>query len=78
MTIADALTFFARYVWPVMLAWNIYLWRQIQANQRDMYEYRLAMTKDYASKRDLEKMFADFEHRLDKRLEQIVTICGPK
>ena len=78
MTIAEALTIFARYVWPALLAWNIYLYRQIQANRRDMYEYRISMARDYTSKRDLEKMFDDFERRMDKRLEQIIAICNPK
>ena len=78
MTVTEALTIFARYIWPVMLAWNIYLYRQIQANRRDMYEYRIAMARDYTSKRDFEKMFDDFERRLDKRLEQIVAICKPQ
>lgn len=78
MTFAEALSFFGRYIWPVLLAWNVYLYRQIQATNRATYEYRLAMAKDYASKRDLEKMFDDFEKRLEKRLDQFVSLCNPK
>ena len=33
-----------------------------------MYEYRISMARDYTSKRDLEKMFDDFERRMSGRV----------
>jgi hypothetical protein len=78
MSLADVLIFFGRYLWPLLLAWNIYLYRQIQSNQRSTFEDRLAMARDYASKRDLEKMFEAMESRIDTRLEQLFCLFQNK
>lgn len=72
MSILDALEFFARFLWPVLLAWNVYLYRQIQTNNRALFEFRLAVARDYMSKRDLEKMFDDWERRIDIRLKEYI------
>ena len=57
-TFADALEFFARYVWPLLLAWNVYLYRQIQANKAELFEFKLSVIRDYTAKRDLDRIFA--------------------
>ena len=78
MTVSEAREMFLKYLWPVLLAWNIFLYQQIQASNSVMYEFRLEVARNYTSKRDLEKLFDDFERRMDKRLEQIFTICKPQ
>lgn len=78
MTFPEALEFFARYVWPFLLAWNVYLFRQVYQCRRDMYEYKLYVATNFTSKRDLEKMFSDFEARIDKRLDQFSQTISTK
>ncbi|GFM37732.1 hypothetical protein [Desulfovibrio psychrotolerans] len=86
MDISDAFVFFARFIWPPLLAWNIYLHREIQKSNADIQKgkdaigaLRLHVAENYAGKKDLEKMFSDFEQRIDKRIDQLVkTLCATK
>lgn len=70
---------FARYIWPPLLAWNVYLHRVGQKNKEAVAEMRLHIAENYSGKRDLEKMFGDFEQRIDRRIDQLVkTLCATK
>jgi len=71
MTFMEAAEFFARFVWPLVLAWNVFLYRSLNKNKDDMYEFRLHVAENYASKKDLEKLFSDFETRFNKQIEQL-------
>jgi hypothetical protein len=73
-----ALDFFARYIWPLLLAWNVYLWRCTQRNWRDLYCFRLHVAENFAAKRDLEKLLTDFEARIDKRFDQLISTLNIK
>jgi hypothetical protein len=68
--VSETFEYLARYVWPAVLAWNVYLFRTL-------LNLRLKMAEEYSSKADIEKMFADFglrfsdfETRFDKRLDE--------
>ncbi|VFQ42389.1 hypothetical protein [Desulfoluna butyratoxydans] len=68
--VTETFEFIARYLWPAVLAWNIYLFRKEQANELAIVNLRLYISENYTSKRDLEKMFSDFENRLETRLNE--------
>jgi len=59
----EAFEFIARFVWPAVLAWNVFLFRTLM-------NLRLKIAEEYTSKRDLEKMFSGFEARLETRLNE--------
>lgn len=56
----ETLDFVARYVWPLVVMWNVYLFRTLT-------NLRLKIAEEYTSKQDLQKMFTDFESRLAER-----------
>jgi len=75
----EALTLFARFVWPALLAWNIYLYRQIQFNNRELFDFKIGVAREYMNKNDMKEMFTDFEERIDKRLDQLFALfCNNK
>lgn len=75
MTFSEAVDYFLRYLWPLLLAWNVYLYRRTQANKDDLFGFRLHVAENYTSKEDLKEMLSALEERIDKRLNQfIVTI----
>lgn len=86
MELMDALILFARFVWPPLLAWNVYLHREIQKSRSEIQSgkdavaaLRLHVAEHYTGKKDLEKMFSDFEQRIDRRIDQLVkTLCATK
>jgi len=78
MTLRQFFELFAKYVWPAVLAWNVFLYQHVQATQMAIYEDRLTIAREYTSKKDLEKMFDDLENRIDKRLSEMISLCKPK
>jgi len=86
MDFTDAFVFFAKFIWPPLLAWNVYLHRSIQKSNEEIQKgkdavaaLRLHVAEHYAGKKDLEKMFSDFERRIEGRIDQLVkTLCATK
>jgi hypothetical protein len=74
MDFMEAAEFFARFVWPLVLAWNIFLYRSSNKNKEALNAFQLEVAKDYASKKDLEKLFSDFETRFNKQIEQLISL----
>lgn len=72
MNFLEGLEFFARFLWPVLLAWNVYLFRRTSENRDDLNAFRLHVAEKYTCKADIQKMFDDLEERLDQRLNQFV------
>lgn len=72
MTFKEFVEIAARYIWPLVLGAFIFLCGRVQQLERTVYEQRLHVAENYTSKNDLEKMFSDFERRMDKRLDHLV------
>lgn len=68
MTFIEVIEFLARFVWPPVLAWNIYLFRYSRAQEKALDAYKLYVAENYLSKADLVTMFTGFETRMEKRL----------
>ncbi|VVS90784.1 hypothetical protein [Desulfoluna spongiiphila] len=74
--LSDAFEFIARYLWPAVLAWNVYLFRSqdaLRVHQSDeklaLVEFKLFVAENYTSKQDLQDIFSRFEQRFMERLE---------
>lgn len=76
MEFVDALEFFARFVWPLLLAWNIYLFKQNQGTRDHLLKFQLHVAENYIAKADLEKMMGGFEKRFDKRFDQLFQLIN--
>ncbi len=74
MTFKELVEMMAKFMWPVLMGVFVGLYSQVQQNRADMYDLRLHVAESYTTKADLEKMFADFEARIDKRLDQFVQV----
>lgn len=70
----EAAEFFARYLWPLLLGWNLFLYNSSNKNKEALNAFQLEVAKDYASKKDLEKLFSDFEARFNKQIEQLIAL----
>lgn len=74
--VSETFEFLARYVWPAVLAWNVYLFRcldSIRFRESDeklaLVEFKLFVAENYTSKQDLQDIFSRFEQRFMERLE---------
>ena len=74
--VSETFEFIARYVWPAVLAWNVYLFRcldSIRSRKSDeklaLVEFKLFVAENYTSKQDLQEIFSRFEQRFMERLE---------
>ncbi|WP_300674083.1 hypothetical protein [Desulfoluna sp.] len=77
LSFRDLIDLGARYIWPLIVCWNVYMFQQIVSLKNDNFDLRLTMAQEYSSKADIEKMFtdfgarfSDFETRFDKRLDE--------
>ena len=77
LSFRDLVEMGTRYIWPLIVCWNVYMFQQIVSLKNDNFDLRLTMAQEYSSKADIEKMFADFgarfsdfETRFDKRLDE--------
>ncbi len=68
----------AKFMWPIILGAYMALYSQVQDTKAELYALRLHVAEAYTTKADLEKMFADFEGRIDKRLDQFVQVLKDK
>ncbi len=57
---------------PCLLAWNVFLFKQGQANREALHQFQLEVAQQYAGKQDLEKMLAALEERFEKQLERFI------
>lgn len=71
----EALELFARYVWPMILAWNIFLFKGQQDARKEIQAYKLYVAQNYTSKADLQNMFTDFEKRFNEKLEMFFSLA---
>lgn len=78
MDAAEIFEWIARYVWPFVLMWNVYLFQYAQTSRRELQDFKLYVARNYTSKQDLEKMLAGFEDRFDKRFEQLFQLINTK
>lgn len=78
MDAAEIFEWIARYVWPFVLMWNVYLFQYAQASRSQLQDFKLYVARNYTSKQDLEKMLAGFEDRFDKRFEQLFQLINTK
>lgn len=78
MTPENLVPFISSYVWPVVLAWNAYLFGAYMKQERDLAAHKLFVAENYISKRDLEKMFSSFEERIDERLSLLQQVISNK
>ncbi|MGB3222526.1 MAG: hypothetical protein WBB23_06975 [Desulforhopalus sp.] len=70
----DIIELIARYIWPLVLGWNIYLFGRIHAQEKAHAECRLFCARNYTSKTDLERMFNGFEKRFDEKFSMVVKL----
>ncbi|MEZ6853129.1 hypothetical protein [Halodesulfovibrio aestuarii] len=78
MDAAEIFEWIARYVWPFVLMWNVYLFQYAQTSRNQLQEFKLYVARNYTSKQDLEKMLAGFEDRFEKRFEQLFQLINTK
>ncbi len=64
----------ARYIWPLILGWNIFLFNGFRAQELALVEYRLFVSENYTSKADLKNMFDGFETRFDEKISMVVKL----
>jgi len=64
----------ARYVWPAVLAWNIYLFTGLRSQELAHIEYKLFVAENYTSKDDLKTMFDAFERRFDDKFRMLAKL----
>lgn len=76
MSWREVLELFARYLWPVLLAWNIHVYSLVQTNREEHQGFRLYVAQTYIAKADLEKMLGGFEKRFDKRFDQLFELIN--
>ena len=74
MTLMEAAEFFARCIAPFLVAWNVFLYRAFNKNRDELFALRLHVAENCASKEDLEKLFSNFEARINKQLEQLIAL----
>lgn len=70
----EKLEMFARYIWPLILVWNIFLFQNQLETRQEIQAYKLYVAQSYTSKADLQNMFTDFEKRFNEKLEIFFTI----
>ncbi|VVS91069.1 hypothetical protein [Desulfoluna spongiiphila] len=84
LSFRDLVDLGARYVWPLIVCWNVFTYTQTIEAKKEIFNTQLKMSqlelkiaREYTSKADIEKMFADFsarfsdfETRFDKRLDE--------
>ncbi|WP_419174404.1 hypothetical protein [Desulfosediminicola sp.] len=70
----DLLVIFLRYLWPFIVAWNVYLHRQDRNREKALSDYKLYVAQNYMSKTDLENMFEKFERSMDEKLRLYINI----
>lgn len=68
--------FVARYIWPAVLLWNVYLFQCYLETNTALQDYKLHVAQHYTSKQDLEKMLGGFEKRFDKRFDQLFQLIN--
>jgi hypothetical protein len=68
----------AKYVWPLVLGWNIFLFNGVRAQELAHIEYRLFVAENYTSKADLKNMFDGFEKRFDEKFSMVVKLADNK
>jgi hypothetical protein len=67
-----------KYVWPLILGWNIFLFDGVRSQQLEHLQYRLFVSEHYTSKADLKNMFDGFEKRFDEKFSMVVTLVDNK
>jgi hypothetical protein len=67
-----------KYVWPLILGWNIFLFNGVRAQELAHIEYRLFVAENYTSKADLKNMFDGFEKRFDEKFSMVVKLADNK
>ena len=75
MDIVDTLI---RIAVPLIIGWNVYLFRQTQKNKDDLHEFRLHVAENYIIKEDLKEMLNSLESRLEKQLRNFLTTVNKK
>lgn len=64
----------ARYIWPFVVMWNVYLFQCNLNTDKALQDYKLHVAQNYTSKQDLEKMMTGLENRLGKRLDLVLQL----
>lgn len=65
VTILDILM---RIAFPLIIAWNTYLFSLCNRNKDALHRFQLHVAENFTSKSDLQKMIDDMEVRLEKQL----------
>jgi hypothetical protein len=68
----------ARYLWPMVLGWNIFLFKGVRAQEQAHAEYKLYVAQNYTSKTDLKDMFDGFERRFDEKFSMVLNLTDNK
>jgi hypothetical protein len=71
----EILELIARYAWPPVLAWNIYLFGKINAQEKARSECQLFCARNYISKADLKEVFEAFEKRFDEKFTMLAKLA---
>ena len=74
----DIIELIARYIWPLVLGWNIYLFGRIHAQEKAHAECKLFCARSYISKADLKDMFDSFEKRMDEKFDMVLKLADRK
>ena len=53
---------------PLLVAWNVFLFRQNLHNKDKLHQFQLHVVEFYTSKKDLERMMQRLEEQLEKQL----------
>lgn len=77
LTFKEVVGLLARFVWPVVLAFSVFMYAELQGVKVDLASLNLKIAEEYATKEDLQDMLDRLENRLNKRLDQVVDIIKP-
>lgn len=77
MSFKELAELIARYVWPLLIVWNGYIFTVTQEQKEEMFQFRLHVAENYTGKKDLKEMFDQFEDRFDQRFEDFLKTLKP-
>ncbi len=58
-----------KYAWPLIVAWNIFLFQKMETQEKCIADYKIYVAENYLSKSDLERMFQKLEDNLKDKIE---------